>query len=192
MKALSFSIMLLAIPNVFSDDLEVNGQIKVSKFDHDSLEVNGSFTCEEFEDLSSINSSDKNLKCKTLRSNGSFDIDGLLVRDIKNNGSFNGKNVEITGHGQFNGGVDLTNSTINTIEISSEKATFSHSKIDKIFIKKFESGWSLLGKSTSPQILELKGETTVNEIEFEGNGEVHLFDKSRVSGKISNGKIIKH
>jgi hypothetical protein len=192
MKVLSFSLMLLAAQNVFSDDLEVNGQIKVSKFDHDSLKVNGSFTCEEFEDLSSINSSNKNLKCKTLRSNGSFDIDGLIVRDIKNNGSFNGKNIEISGHGQFNGNVDITNSSINTIEISSDRSSFSNSKIDKIFFKKFNSGWSIFSKSSSPQILELKDETTVNDIEFEDNGEVHLFDKSRVIGKISNGKVVKH
>lgn len=192
-------ISVLIATNIFASNAEVNGHVNLKNSQYESLEVNGSLTFENLEvrDELEVNGSKegKNLKCSKIESTGAFEVDGLIVQNIENYGSFIGKNVEISGSGVFNGKVEIQNGKLNEIEISSSKAIFKDSIINKILVKKIEidSNWSFLWNKNKKDknIIELHGNSSVGDIYCEEVGEIHIFDKSQVIGKTVNCEIIK-
>jgi hypothetical protein len=67
----------------------------------------------------------KSLECKTVKSNGSFDVEGFQAENLESNGSFTGKNIEIIGEAVFNGGIKITNGKLNDIKIATMRTTFT-------------------------------------------------------------------
>ncbi len=179
---------------VFANDAEINGQVSLKNSQYESLKINGDLAFDNLDVKGELevngNKEGKNLKCRKIKSNGSFKIDGLIVEDIESNGSFIGKNVEIAGSGKFNGNVDIQNGKLNKIEISSDKVIFANSTINKILIKKIDSD-SLFQLDKNKQIVELYGDSSIIDIEFEEEGEVHIFNKSQVRGKMMNCEVIR-
>ena len=168
------------------DSLQVNGALEFNNLIVDDLlEVNGSI-------------SGKNLKCRDLKSNGSLHIEVLRAHNIEGNGSFEGKNIEVTEQAKINGYAKITDGKLNIVEIASFNSVFVNTKvIGNIVIKKTDNGFNLSNlKSKDPkvQILELKDDSVISgNITFEAEGgEVHLFDSSKVYGKVLNGKVIKN
>lgn len=165
------------------DELQVNGGLEFNNlFVDDLLEVNGS-------------TSGKNLKCRDLKSNGSLHIEGLKAQNIESSGSFEGKNIEVTGQAKINGYTKITDGKLNIVEIASSNSVFFHTKVTgNIVIKKLDNGFNLSNLKSKVQILELKdGSVVSGNITFETEGgEVHLFDSSKVYGKVLNGKVIKN
>ena len=183
--------------NSFANDAEINGQVSLKNSRYESLKINGNLAFENLDVKGELevngNKEGKNLKCRKIKSNGSFQGDGLIVEDIESNGSFIGKNVEISGSGKFNGYVEIQNGKLNQVEISSDKAIFTDSTINKILIKKIESDslFQLDKNKKNKQVVELHGDSSVIDIEFAEEGEVHISDKSQVTGKMINCQVIR-
>ncbi len=177
----------------------INGSSNLSKGEYDSLEVNGSLTFTDLfiKDSIVINGSiqGKNLKCNTMESNGSVKINGLKAKSVESNGSFSGENIEVTGEFEVHGGVDIKNGKLHNIKIASIRSTILDTQVNgNIRIEKVTEGWNFFGfksSESSPQILELKGKSIVSgDVFFEKDGEVHIFDGSKVEGKVTNAKVI--
>ena len=123
----------------------VNGSSNLNNQVYDSLQINGAL---KFKDLTIKESliinekiQGKNLKCKNITSNGSFDVDGFQAQNIKNNGAFKGKNIEITGKSKFNGGLEITNGKLHNIQIVNTLSTLVDTNvIGNINIKKLIRG----------------------------------------------------
>lgn len=179
----------------------INGSSYLSKGEYDSLKINGNLTFKDLfvKDSIVINGSARGqkLKCHTIKSNGSIDVDGLQVQDVESNGSFSGKNIDIAGDAEFNGRVEIKNGKLHDIQIISTKSTFLKTQvIGDIFIKKIvKRSWLFFGflsHEPSTQILELKDHTIVSgNVVFEEDGEVHLFNGAKVEGQIIKARVIK-
>lgn len=204
MKKMLFMIFVallgLNIPAFAKDTSTINGSSHLNKGEYDSLQVNGSLTFKDLaiKDSIIINGSiqGKNLKCKTMESNGSVDVNGLKAKSVESNGSFSGENIEVTGELEVNGGLEVKNGKLHDIQIASTRSIIIDTQVNgNIRIKKVTEGWNFFGfksNEPSPQILELKGNSLVRgDIIFEKDGEVHLFDRSKVEGKITNAKVIQ-
>ena len=151
--------------------------------------------------------------CQNIQVNGSSDIRGLQAENILINGKFLGKNIKISGIAEFYGRLEIENGELNQIQMSCKEPTFINTKISgNINIISFFSFSSysythLFGfkgtiinirhdntrhDNTSPNIIKLKGNSIVfGDIIFQNPGEVHLYDKSEIRGKVTNGKIIR-
>jgi len=142
----------------------------------------------------------KNLKCHTIKFNGSADIDELQAQEVEINGSFSGKNIDIEGGAEFNGKIKIRTGKLHDIQIKSTKSTIIDTIVNgNICVNVNSNGWSFnlfdfkftLSESLT-QVLELKGDKSViGDVIFEQDGEVHLFDGSKVEVKIINAKVIQ-
>ena len=181
------------ISAVAQETATINGSSDLNKVKYESLCMNGGLIFNDLtvKNLLVVNGriQGKNLICTTLKSNGSFNVDGFRACNVHHNGSFLGKNIEITGDAEFNGNVETTNGTLNTVKISATQATFINTYVTgNILVKKAHKGWEFFGfkeSQSSPQILEFKGKSVVlSDVVFEEAGEVHIFDNAKIKGKI--------
>jgi hypothetical protein len=100
MKKILFSVfailLSLNITAFAKNGSTINGSSHLENGKYDSLEVNGNLTFKDLliTDSIVVNGSvqGKNLKCHTIKSNGSLDIDGLWAQGVDSNGSFSGQN----------------------------------------------------------------------------------------------------
>lgn len=199
-KILSLMLMILFglnIPAYAKNASIINGSSNLKQQVYDSLEVNGAL---KFKDLTIKESliingkiQGKNLKCRNITSNGSFDVDGFQAQNVKTNGSFKGMNIEITGKSEFNGALEITNGKLHNIQVVNTLSTLVDTNVSgNISIKKIDKGFGVRPSTSSVQVLELKGSSLVTgDVIFEEEGTVYLFDKSKVQGKIVNAKIIE-
>lgn len=199
-KILSLMLMILLGLNVSAyakNASIINGSSNLKQQVYDSLQINGAL---KFKDLTIKESliingkiQGKNLKCRNITSNGSFDVDGFQAQNVKTNGSFKGMNIEITGKSEFNGALEITNGKLHNIQIVNTLSTLIDTNVSgNINIKKIDKGFRVRPSTSSVQVLELKGSSLVTgDVIFEEEGAVYLFDKSKVQGKIVNAKIIE-
>lgn len=199
-KILSLMLMILFglnIPAYAKNASIINGSSNLKQQVYDSLEVNGAL---KFKDLTIKESliingkiQGKNLKCRNITSNGSFDVDGFQAQNVKTNGSFKGMNIEITGKSEFNGALEITNGKLHNIQVVNTLSTLVDTNVSgNISIKTIDKGFGVRPSTSSVQVLELKGSSLVTgDVIFEEEGTVYLFDKSKVQGKIVNAKIIE-
>lgn len=178
----------------------MNGSLEFQNLNiEDALKVNGSLK-------------GKNLQCKNLTVNGSSRITDLKTTNLENNGSFSGQNLQVqndmTVHGSLEarkvnifgnakvyGGVMLTDGDIKHIQITAQNATFIHSNVGNIVVKKSNSGLAFFGfqfKHDQPQTLELKSDSIVSgDVVFESAGVIYLFENSIIRGKVSGARVVK-
>lgn len=199
-KILSLMLMILLGLNVSAyakNASIINGSSNLKQQVYDSLQINGAL---KFKDLTIKESliingkiQGKNLKCRNITSNGSFDVDGFQAQNVKTNGSFKGMNIKITGKSEFNGALEITNGKLHNIQIVNTLSTLIDTNVSgNINIKKIDKGFRVRPSTSSVQVLELKGSSLVTgDVIFEEEGAVYLFDKSKVQGKIVNAKIIE-
>ncbi|MDP5110046.1 MAG: hypothetical protein NWP47_01505 [Rickettsiaceae bacterium] len=186
----------LNIPAYAKNASIINGSSNLKQQVYDSLEVNGTLT---FTDLTIKESliingkiQGKNLKCRNITSNGSFDVDGFQAQNVKTNGSFKGMNIEITGKSEFNGALEITNGKLHNIQVVNTLSTLVDTNVSGNINIKIDKGFGVRPSTSSVQVLELKGNSLVTgDVIFEEEGAVYLFDKSKVQGKIVNAKIIE-
>ena len=198
-KILSLMLIILFglnIPAYAKNASIINGSSNLKQQVYDSLEVNGTLT---FTDLTIKESliingkiQGKNLKCRNITSNGSFDVDGFQAQNVKTNGSFKGMNIEITGKSEFNGALEITNGKLHNIQVVNTLSTLVDTNVSGNINIKIDKGFGVRPSTSSVQVLELKGNSLVTgDVIFEEEGAVYLFDKSKVQGKIVNAKIIE-
>ena len=199
-KILSLMLMILLGLNVSAyakNASIINGSSNLKQQVYDSLQINGAL---KFKDLTIKESliingkiQGKNLKCRNITSNGSFDVDGFQAQNVKTNGSFKGMNIEITGKSEFNGALEITNGKLHNIQIVNTLSTLIDTNVSgNVNIKKIDKGFRVRPSTSLVQVLELKGSSLVTgDVNFEEEGTVYLFDKSKVQGKIVNAKIIE-
>jgi hypothetical protein len=205
MKQILFIVFIILVgfnaPAIAKEVSTINGSSNLTKGEYDSLKVNGHLTFNGLviKDLLIVNGSihGKSLQCKTVKSNGSCDVEGFQTENLESNGSFTGKNIEIIGEAVFNGGIKITNGKLNDIKIAIMRTTFTDIVVNgNIFFKKANKEKGFLGftsnNQSSVQVLELKGRSLIiGDTIFEENGEIHLFDLAEVKGKIVNAKVIQ-
>ncbi len=160
-----------------SKSLHIVGDLKGHTFKSKSVNSVGGIEGEDFhiEELSSVGSIDgKNYYIKNLSIVGEVDVD----------------NLNVTGEASFVGEVEITNGTLNTIEISTKASTFNNTQIKgRVFVKKNSSKEK---HSENAQILELKGDTSIQgDVTFEVKGKIHLYDNAKILGHVINAEVIK-
>lgn len=143
-KILSLMLMILFglnIPAYAKNASIINGSSNLKQQVYDSLQINGAL---KFKDLTIKESliingkiQGKNLKCRNITSNGSFDVDGFQAQNVKTNGSFKGMNIEITGKSEFNGALEITNGKLHNIQVVNTLSTLVDTNVSgNINIKK--------------------------------------------------------
>ncbi len=188
-----FSSFLLLNPTFAGSGSTINGTAHLKGEKYDSLTVNGNLT---FDDLTikeglvvNGNLEGKGLKCAAMKSNGLARLDRIEVGSVKSNGFFRAKNVEIKDSGEFNGGCEIKNGKLPSIQIRGREATLIKCEVNgDLHIKKIEYSCC-----SCHQRLELRENSVVTGdllFDLEG-GEVYLFGGSKVMGKIVNGKLIE-
>ena len=120
---------------------------------------------------------------ESLTVSGSADLKDLKVdKDLIVSGSFEGKDITVTGKTKISGGMIVSKGDFNDIEISSSRIKLFDSKAHNMLIL----------ESDSKQKLELKNSTISGDITFEsGKGEIYLDSDSKILGKVDGAKVIK-
>lgn len=183
------------------DTVQVNGSLTFEKISIDqSLKVNGFLTGKglECDDLKINGSTDiQNVKANSLEINGSLSCENVHVQNVFSiYGKLTAKNFFVEDKCTIHGNFHIDKGTIAALSTSCMEGTLSGCTVGQIDVRKNKKNFNFFGFSTeisSRQILELKNGTVVSgNIEFESEGgEVHLFDTSRVQGKVLRGKIIQ-
>ncbi len=161
------------------------GDVELKNTSKANLNVAGSliFNALVIKDLITISGSIKgtNLKCNTLKSSGSTNIDGLEAQDISISGDFVGKNINVI-NAKFAGKIKITKGYFNSIDIASEDPIFENTKVDGDILMKKQS-------NCKSQILYLKNTTINGNVIFEKEGVIRLSQKSKIIGNVINATL---
>lgn len=177
----------------------MNGSTHLISKEYDSLSINGALTFDDLivKNLLIVNGriQGKSLKCTTLNSNGSIDVNGLQAQNVKSHGAFVGENIYITDEAKLRGSIKITNGKLNKIRMLTTQATFINVEVsENVIFEKVSKGCDVVGFPSNQslvQVLELKGKSLIiGDIIFEDKGEVHVFDQSKIKGKVINAKVV--
>lgn len=166
----------------------VNGDSFLSHTTYGELTVNGNLTFENVYVKGSlcVNGAMRGhgLKCAQLRCNGEADVERFCAQDVEGNGSFKAKHGRVTGKTRLSGSVEITQSVLEDLEISSSRAVIGDSKIrGTVFVKH---------RSQGEPVLELQGKCVIfGNVVFDRPGKVRIGELSCIKGRIINGKCLR-
>lgn len=170
------------------------------------MKVKGSLTVEDLDVQNKLrvkgNLTGNYLKCKTLETKGTVNINNLTAKTVLARGVFEGKDIAIANLFSMFGNFSLCNASLNDIQLKGPICNLKDSKVEgDIFVQTNETllppeDKDALTSKTPLLVLKssfvlLRDSVVLGDISFETKGIVFLYGNSEIKGKVINGEVIK-